>query len=134
MKRGLIGGGLLAGLGAVILVGVLVSNSTSPRSWIAGKYTKVNATTFRAAAPPAKVAGEIARKFKPSDRVYVPAGAFLRYPKVMIAVLPDGRGSRISIETPDRGYRNHHSAVSGRWGGPGGRASLFRGGGPGEGK
>jgi hypothetical protein len=134
MRRGLIGGGLLALLGVAVLVGALVSGNASPKSWIAGKYTKVGANSYRSSASPARVAGEITRKFKPSDRVYDPAGVFLRYPKVAVAVLPDGRGSRISIDTPDRMYRTHYGYVGGRWGGVGGRASSFRGGGPGSGK
>ncbi|MFC6878382.1 MULTISPECIES: DUF4247 domain-containing protein [Actinomadura] len=67
-------------------------------------------------------------------------GIFLQYPKTVIGVLPDGPGSRITVDRPSSGYSRYHSYVGGRWSAPGrdgwnsnGRAS-FRGGGPGSGK
>lgn len=135
VKRSLIGGGLLAGVGAVILAVSLISSSNSPKGWISSHYSRTAvADTYRADQAPSRVAGAISRRFKPLDRAYDPAGAFLRYPTVMVAVLADGRGSRVEVLPVDRGYRRYHSYVGGRWGGPGGRASSFRGGGPGSGK
>jgi hypothetical protein len=135
MKGSLIGGGLLAAVGAGVLAVSLISSNASPRGWISSHYARTGtADVFRADRAPSLVAGAISREFKPLDRAYDPAGAFLRYPTVMVAVLPDGRGSRIELMPVDRGYRHYHSYVGGRWGGVGGRASSFRGGGPGSGK
>lgn len=133
MKR-YIGGAIVALLGVVILAGVLIKGNTSPRGWIGSHYTRTGEGAYRASATPLKVAGDITRKFTPADRAYDPAGVFLRYPGVVVAVLPDGRGSRILVDDEDRGYRRHYTYVGSRWGGLGGRASLFRGGGPGAGK
>jgi uncharacterized protein DUF4247 len=128
------GGGLVALLGLLVLGGAIIAGNTSPRGWINSHYTRVGNGVYRASATPSKVAGDISRKFTPSDRTFDPAGFFLRYPGVVVAVLPEGRGSRILVDDLDRGYRSHFVYVGYRWGGPGGRAALFRGGGPGEGK
>lgn len=134
MRRSLIGGGLLAALGAVVLVGALLIGGTSPRGWIAGRYSRMGAGTYQAAGSPTVVAAEISRKFRPADRAYDPAGIFLRYSDAVVAVLATGAGSRIVVDDADRGYRRWYPYVGGRWGGPGGRGALFRGGGPGAGK
>lgn len=135
MKRGLIGGGLLAAVGAVIIAVTLIGAGTSPSGWISGHYARTpQAGVYRTGQTPTQVAGTLSRRFTPLDRAYDPAGVFLRYSSVMVAVLADGRGSRIQVLPVDRGYRRYHSYVGGRWGGPGGRASSFRGGGPGSGK
>lgn len=133
MKR-FVGGGLLTLLGVIVLAGALISGSTSPRGWINSHYTRTAAGTYRAQGTPLRVARDISRKFKPSDRAYDPSGVFLRYPGLVVAVLPDGRGSRVLVDNADRGYRRHYTYIGGRWGGPGGRGSIFRGGGPGAGK
>ncbi|SNR52091.1 DUF4247 domain-containing protein [Actinomadura mexicana] len=118
----------------------------SQSSWIAGKYTKIGADTYRSPKAPRTVASEIGRKFKPIDRVddMVTMGAnggiFMRYPKLVVGVLPNGTGSRITVDGARRGYSRHYSHVSGRWSSPGSNgwtsrgAASFRGGGPGSGK
>lgn len=128
------GGAIATLLGVVVLAGALISGNTSPRGWIAAHYTRAGTGVYRSGTPPLAVAGAITRRFTPADRAHDPAGVFLRYPGVIVAVLPDGRGSRILVDDEDRGYRRHYAYIGNRWGGPGGRASLFRGGGPGEGK
>lgn len=135
VKRSLIGGGLLAVVGAGILAFSLIGSTLSPKGWISSHYARTAAAdVYRADQTPTRVAGTIGRRFKPLDRAYDPAGVFLRYSSVMVAVLADGRGSRVEVLPVGRGYRRYHSYVGGRWGGPGGRASSFRGGGPGSGK
>lgn len=135
MRLGLLCGGLVLVTGVAIITTSLINWSASPRGWIESHYSRTGAAgVFRADKGPAVVAGAISREFKPLDRTYDPAGAFLRYRSVMVAVLPEGRGSRIELMPVDDGYRRYHSYVGGRWGGPGGRASTFRGGGPGSGK
>ncbi|MGH3391391.1 MAG: DUF4247 domain-containing protein [Actinomadura sp.] len=134
MRRSLIGGGLLAALGAVVLTGSLLVGGTSPRGWIARTYPNTGVGAYRASAPPTAVAAQISRRFRPADRAYDPAGIFLRYSDSVVAVLATGAGSRIVVDDANRGYRRWYPYVGGRWGGPGGRGALFRGGGPGAGK
>lgn len=132
--RHYVGGGLLAGLGILVLIGALISGSTSPRGWINSHYKRTAAGTYQAPGHPTKVAGDIARRFRPTDRAYDPSGVFLRYPEVVVAVLPAAGGSRVLVDSSRRGYARWYGYVGGRWGGPGGSASFFRGGGPGDGK
>lgn len=118
----------------------------SPSSWIGDKYTRAGADTYRSSKAPTTVASEISRKFRPIDRVddMATKGAagdiFLRYPKLVVGVLPDGAGSRITVDKPRRGYNRYYSHVGGRWASPGSNgwtssgAASFRGGGPGSGK
>ncbi|MFG2005821.1 DUF4247 domain-containing protein [Spirillospora sp. NPDC048911] len=165
-RKWLIGGVVAAVIGAIVLVAVLIKGDDDPNGWIAKKYSKLSSGTYRSGNTPQKVAGDIAKKFKPIDRVDalslaagtgVPAtpisftgtplnaaapggGIFLQYPKTVVGILPDGAGSRITVDGPDSGYRRYHSYVGTRWTTPGsggwnrsGTAS-FRGGGPGSGK
>jgi hypothetical protein len=131
---------------AALTVAALGGCGTSQKSWIADKYTRVGSDTYRSGKPPQTVASEISRKFKPIDQVNDMAtmgrngGIFMRYPKLVVGVLPDGTGSRITVDGPRRGYSRHYSHVSGRWSSPGSNgwtsrgAASFRGGGPGSGK
>ncbi|MFA1541350.1 DUF4247 domain-containing protein [Actinomadura monticuli] len=118
----------------------------SQASWIGDKYTSMGADTYRSPKAPQSVASEISRKFKPIDRVDdtlakgAAGGIFLRYPKLVVGVLPNGAGSRITVDRPRRGYNRYYSHVGGRWASPGSNgwnsrgAASFRGGGPGSGK
>ncbi|WP_243712941.1 DUF4247 domain-containing protein [Actinomadura sp. 6K520] len=136
-------GGVLA---AVLVVPALGACGTSNRDWIADKYTRAGHDTYRSPKAPQAVASEIGRKFKPIDRVDSLAtrgaagGIFLQYPKLVVGVLPDGAGSRITVDNPRRGYDRYHSHIGGVWLRPGsngwtsGGAASFRGGGPGSGK
>ncbi|MBC6457806.1 DUF4247 domain-containing protein [Actinomadura sp. HBU206391] len=134
MKKWYIAGGLVAGLGVIALVASLLTGGSSPRGWIAKNYTRTATDTYRASGAPTKVASDITRKFRPSERADDPAGVFLRYSNLVVAVLPDGvMGSRITVDDADRGYRRYYNYVGNRWAAPG-RGSDFRGGGPGEGK
>ncbi|WP_067491112.1 DUF4247 domain-containing protein [Actinomadura hibisca] len=135
MKRALVGGGLLAAIGVFILVMALVSGGSSPKGWIARTYARTAPGTYLSTDSALRTAQRISAKYKPSDRAADPTGVYLRYPDLVVAVLPQGgKGSRITVDTAARGYARYHSSVGGRWGGPGGHASTFRGGGPGEGK
>ncbi|MFB4310634.1 DUF4247 domain-containing protein [Actinomadura sp. GTD37] len=118
----------------------------SQSSWIGDKYTKTGSGAYRSPKAPQTVASEIGRKFKPIDRVDDMAvkgaagGIFLRYPKLVVGVLPNGAGSRITVDRPRGGYNRYYSHVGGRWSSPGSNgwnsrgAASFRGGGPGSGK
>ncbi|TYB46624.1 DUF4247 domain-containing protein [Actinomadura chibensis] len=141
-RHRMIGGAAAAALTVLALGGCGQSQS----SWIADKYTRAGVDTYRSPKSPPIVAGEINRKFKSIDRVDDLAlrgsagGIFLRYPKLVVGVLPDGTGSRITVDRPRGGYNRYYSHVSGRWASPGtngwtsGGVASFRGGGPGSGK
>jgi hypothetical protein len=134
LKGPAIGASILAALGVVVLLLAMFAGRTSPRGWIPEQYTRVAPGTYRSASPPLNVASTLVNRFETKDRVYTPGGVFLRYHDAVVGILPNGRGSRITVDDPDRGYARYHSSVGASWGGPGGRASSFRGGGPGEGK
>jgi hypothetical protein len=139
MKRHIIGGGILAGVGALVLALTLGTWPGSPRSYIQGRYSPVGAAAgahavYQSPKAPTLVANEIAKAHRPQDQAFDPAGVFLRYNDDMIAVTPSGTGSRIEIDDSERGYRAWYPYIGPRWGGPGGRSALFRGGGPGAGK
>ncbi|MEV4000865.1 DUF4247 domain-containing protein [Actinomadura sp. NPDC049753] len=131
---------------AVLTATALGGCGKSQSSWIADKYPKTGYNTYRSPKAPQTVASEIRRKFKPIDQVDDMAtmgangGIFMRYPKLVVGVLPNGVGSRITVDDPRGGYSRHYSHVSGRWSSPGsngwtsGGAASFRGGGPGSGK
>lgn len=118
----------------------------STQSWIRDRYTPMGAGAYRSANAPGTVASEISRKFKPIDRVDdlaakgAAGGVFLRYPKLVVGVLPNGAGSRITVDGPRSGYNRYYSHIGGYWASPGSNgwnsrgAASFRGGGPGSGK
>ncbi len=125
---------------AIPLMAFALSHSTgSPRSFIQSHYTRVPRNEsdglYTSAQPPTRVADEIARAWKPTERLTQPGGHFLRYSNLIIAVTPDGRGgSRIYVDDERRGYQRWYPYVRGWWGSDRGRAELVRGGGPGSGK
>jgi hypothetical protein len=131
---------------AAVAAAALGGCGQSQSSWIADKYTRDGAGAYRSPKAPQTVASEIGRKFKPIDRVDDMAtrgpngGIFMRYPKLVVGVLPNGTGSRITVDSPRGGYSRHYSHVAGRWSSPGSNgwtsrgAASFRGGGPGSGK
>ncbi|TDC78216.1 DUF4247 domain-containing protein [Actinomadura sp. 7K507] len=133
MKGPLIGAGLLASLGAITLLIATFAGKVSPRDDIADDYKKVSDRTYSSEKSPLVVAGEIVDENKTDERVYTPNGIYLRYYNAVVGVLPSAGGSRITVDDPDRGYARYHAAVGGTWGGPGGKAASFRGGGPGGG-
>ncbi|ROO82899.1 uncharacterized protein DUF4247 [Actinocorallia herbida] len=133
MKGAAWGGGFLIAVGALIAALVLAGTSTSPASWIERHYA-AQGDSWTTTDDPLTAAGDIADRHKPVDRAVDPSGVFLRYPDVIVAVLATGSGSVIHVDQADAGYRRWHEHVAGRWGGPAGHATLFRGGGPGDGK
>lgn len=133
-------------LAAAVTTAALGGCGQSESSWIAGKYSRAGAGAYHSPKAPYAVASEIGRKFKPIDRVDDMAamgaagGIFMRYPNLVVGVLPDGAGSRITVDNPRSGYGRYYSHVGGRWSSPGSHgwnsrgAASFRGGGPGSGK
>lgn len=141
----MIGGLSAAVIGAIVLAATF-RGGDSPSKWISKKYSRVAAGVYRSPKPPRTVATEIDKKYMAIDSVDDLAamgargGVYLRYPKLVVGVLPDGTGSRITVDSPSSGYHRYHSHVGGRWSIPGGNGwnssgiASFRGGGPGAGK
>ncbi|MDX6738683.1 DUF4247 domain-containing protein [Actinocorallia sp. A-T 12471] len=133
MKGAAWGGGILVFIGALIAALVLLNGSRSPDGWIADHYAR-SGDAWTTQKDPLAAADELSDEFRPVDRVVDPSGVFLRYPEVIVAVLAAGAGSKVYVDRADVGYQRWHKHVGGRWGGPAGHATLFRGGGPGDGK
>lgn len=138
MKAFAIIGGIAVAIAAAIFAAVHFSNS--PQKWIAKHYADTGYHRYHSARPPAVVAGEITRKFHPIDRVTDRGGTYLQYQKWVVATLPSGTGTDITVDAPAAGYRRYSSHVGRYWPVPGsggwnrhGGAS-FRGGGSGSGK
>ncbi|GAA4066463.1 DUF4247 domain-containing protein [Actinomadura miaoliensis] len=141
----MIGGVAAAVVGVIVLVAVLARDG-GPRGFIADRYTRLYTDTYRSPKPPQAVAREINAKHKAIDRVDDmtalgrDGGIFLRYPKLVVGVLPDGSGSRITVDDARAGYSRYHSHVGSHWSSPGSNgwtssgSASFRGGGPGSGK
>ena len=139
-------GAVAVSIVAVIVLISVVSKDKNPQKYISSKYKRVSSDTYRSSKKPAVVAGEIRKELKPIDRVNDMAslgnrgGVFLRYPKHVVAVLPYGTGSRITVDSSRRGYSRYHTHVGGHWSTPGSNgwnsrgSASFRGGGPGSGK
>ncbi|TDC78214.1 DUF4247 domain-containing protein [Actinomadura sp. 7K507] len=131
---------------ATLTVTALGGCGTSNRDWIADKYSRTGPDTYRASKAPQAVSSEISRKFRPIDTVNsmgtrgAAGGIFMRYPKLVVGILPNGSGSRITLDSPRRGYSRYGTHVAGVWRSPGSNgwtssgAASFRGGGPGSGK
>ncbi|WP_026212732.1 DUF4247 domain-containing protein [Longispora albida] len=135
---------IVAGVAAAIagLIGVLAvfGGSTSPRKYVASKYSRAasddldGAQAYRSPLAPSVVAAAIAGAWRPADRVTDASGHYLRYSDDVITVFPSGKGSLIRVEDADRAYRRYHSTVHGYWGFSSGQGEAGRGGGPGSGK
>ena len=146
MSRHLIIALLLSGTGILGLVLVLTSQE-SVRESIAKRYELVGTEpvpddkdrtlVYASSKPVSATAKEIADDHKPAERRTTEAGAFLRYKKDIVSVVPDPAGasrSRVLVDDEDTGYRRNYFFVGGFWGTFSGRGESFRGGGPGAGK
>ena len=143
MKRHVVIAALLSGVGVLGLIFTLTANH-SVRDYVAGHYRFVGKERARGNAkdtliyasskPVTATVKEIADARKPADRRTTEAGSFLRYRNDIVAVLPQGSGSRIMVDDEDDGYRHHYAYLGGWWGSYSGPAGAFRGGGPGSGK
>jgi len=128
----------LVALGVLGLVLVVTGSSGGVRGFVRDTYERAGsdrgAEVFRADAPPAAVAKQIADAHAPADRRATPEGVFLRYRDDYVGVTPEGEGSRIAVADEDRGYALFFPFVGGYWGRYSGPGETFRGGGPGGGK
>lgn len=113
--------------------------NASVRDWVADHHERQpdegTAQVFRAEGPPSEVAAEIADARTPAERRVTVSGVFLRYRDDMVGVVPDpAGGSRVLVESAERGYATFFPYVGGFWGTFSGPGETFRGGGPGAGK
>lgn len=132
-----------AGVGLVALLGVMFGTKGSVRSYIAGKYQRVEAESkgrsavYTSNQSPGVVAKSIAGRWKPAERVNDPGGTFLRYRSAIVAVTAAAApqtGSRIYVDDQRSGYNRWYPYVGGLWGTFSGPGETFRGGGPAAGK
>lgn len=132
-------GMVVAAVGAAVVLGVIVFGRGNVRDHVSGRYRFVQrdggSAVYSSPEAPSKVAGDIAGKWKPADRLSDPSGFFLRYRSDIVAITPEpGGGSRIFVDDEDRGYNRWYPIVGGNWGTYSGGGEGFRGGGPGAGK
>lgn len=133
---------LVAGLGVLLLVGVVFGGSGSVREHIAATYDRVDgddpalegALVYASTDPPSRVARDIADAWSPADRHADPSGYFLRYRDDIVVVSSTDTGSRIVVDEERRGYTRWYPFIGGYWGTYTGRGDDIRGGGPGAGK
>ena len=134
---------LALGLSLVaVLAIVALLNRGGPREFALDSYEQVSrdgdSYVLRSDKPVSETAAEIREAWKPAQVLNDPAGVFLRYSDLVIAVTPDpGRdGSTVYLDDEERGYNHWFPFVVGYWGtgGGGGGIGGVRGGGPGAGK
>jgi hypothetical protein len=132
-----------AGFGLVALLGVLFGTKGSVRSYINGRYQRVEAESkgrsavYTSSQSPAAVTKAISGKWKPAERINDPGGTFLRYSSAIVAVTAAGAGqtgSKIFVDDQRSGYNRWYPYIGGRWGTFSGPGETFRGGGPAAGK
>ena len=132
-----------AGIGLVALLGVMFGTKGSVRSFIAGKYQRVEAESsgrsavYTSTQSPGTVTKTISGAWKPAERINDPGGSFLRYRSAIVAVTaaaPGQSGSRIYVDDQRQGYNRWYPYLGGRWGTFSGPGETFRGGGPAAGK
>ena len=132
-----------AGVGLVALFGVLFGTKGSVRSYIAGKYQRIEAESkgrsavYTSTQTPVAVAKSISNRWKPAERINDPGGTFLRYRSAIVAVTAAAAGqsgSRIYVDDQGSGYNRWYPYIGGRWGTFSGPGETFRGGGPAAGK
>ena len=112
---------------------------TGVRSYIGSHYTRApkldeanNGTAYTSNKSPTATADEITKGVRQLDRRTAGATTYLQYRDDIIAITPNGSGSKVLLDDYRNGHRRHHSAVS-VFGWPSDNSS-FRGGGSGEGK
>lgn len=132
-----------AGIGLVAVLGLLFGTKGSVRSFIGGRYQRVEAESkgrsavYTSNQSPGAVAQSISKAWKPAERINDPGGSFLRYRSAIVAVTAAAAGqagSRIYVDDQREGYNRWYPYVGGRWGTFSGPGETFRGGGPAAGK
>jgi Domain of unknown function (DUF4247) len=132
-----------AGIGLVAVLGLVFGTKGSVRSFIAGRYSRVEAESkgrsavYTSNQSPGAVAESISKAWKPAERINDPGGYFLRYRSAIVAITAAATGqagSRIYVDDQREGYNRWYPYLGGRWGTFSGPGETFRGGGPAAGK
>lgn len=130
---------LALALAAVLGIVSLLSRG-GPKDYALGRYERVSqdgsSYVLRSDKSVSATAAEIREAWKPAQELTDPAGVFLRYSDLVVAVTPDpAGGSTVYLDDERRGYAHWFPYVGGYWGNPGvGGVGGVRGGGPGAGK
>lgn len=134
---------LAIGLALAAILGIVaLLNRGGPREFALDHYEQVShdgsSYVLRSDKSVTETAAEIRGAWKPAQELNDPAGIFLRYSDLVIAVTPDPErdGSTVYLDDEKRGYAHWFPFVVGYWGTGGGIGGVggVRGGGPGAGK
>lgn len=133
---------LALGLALVAVLGIVsLLSRGGPKDYALGRYERVSqdgdSYVLRSPRSVSETAAEIRGAWKPAQELTDPAGVFLRYSDLVVAVTPDPDrdGSTVYLDDERRGYAHWFPYVGGYWGNPGvGGVGGVRGGGPGAGK
>ena len=125
-------------LAGVAVIAFAVIRPSGPGAYLADRYRLVSSEgdsrVYRADAAPRQVFDDLRRSVKPAEVHTDPGGYFLRYRDDIVAVTPEGTGSRVWLDDSDRGYARWFPFIGGYWGTYTGSGEGIRGGGPGSGK
>ena len=132
------------GLALVGVLGIVsLLNRGGPREFALDRYERVSedrgSHVLRSPRSVSATAAEIRQAWKPAQELTDPAGVFLRYSNLVVAITPDpaGGGATVYLDDEKRGYNHWFPYVVGYWGTGGrfgGGVGGVRGGGPGAGK
>ncbi|CAM3351581.1 DUF4247 domain-containing protein [Stackebrandtia soli] len=115
--------GTVAVIGLVIAAVAIGSTSGSPRDFIDDKYRcspdpeDHDSAVCTSSSSPSTVASEIRRAVRPIDTHsdYQSGATFFQYRDDILAIFPDGSGSRIEIDDYNRGYTRHSTYIGTYW-------------------
>lgn len=126
------------GLIGVSAIAFAALRPSGPAAHLAKRYQTVSSDgdsrVFRSDLPPQRVFDDLRRAVRPAETFTDPGGYFLRYRDNIVAVTPEGTGSRVYLDDDRRGYARWYPYVGGYWGTFSGGGESTRGGGPGGGK
>lgn len=129
------------GLALVAVLGIVsLLSRGGPRQFALDRYERVSqdgsSYVLHSDKSVTATAAEIRDAWKPAQELTDPAGVFLRYSDLVVAVTPDPAraGSTVYLDDERRGYAHWFPYVGGYWGNPGAGGGGVRGGGPGTGK
>jgi hypothetical protein len=127
----------VVGLLGVTAIAFAVLRPSGPAGYLK-RYQQVSADgdsrVYTTGLPPRQVYDDLRRAVPPAQTFTDPGGYFLRYRNNIVAVTPDGSGSRVFLDDDRRGYARWYPYVGGYWGTYSGTGESVRGGGPGAGK
>ncbi|MFY1699714.1 MULTISPECIES: DUF4247 domain-containing protein [unclassified Solwaraspora] len=138
-RKWIVGGVVLALVGVIVSCCGLAAGTFSARGYVERTYARSvsddigsSAKGFRSERPPAQVAEELRRSFRPEDQHRDGERFYLRYGDDSVVILPAAVGSLILVERMVTAYPRYRSTVGNSWNWQ--RGSTTRGGGPGTGK